>query len=146
VIVSPDEMRTDADGHYHPEWDVRDEAIRAWAIALQRYPISAILAVGAPASGKTTWVQEHRKVNGPGYAYYDATLTHRPTRSQLIRMAREAGVEVVIVWVCQTREECLRRNALRERKTPEAMIVDMDRQLRADPPHHQGVETRVVVG
>lgn len=106
MIVSPDTYR--AQGYSDEE--ARRASIEAWARALEQRPSEAVLLVGAPAAGKTTWLEQHA---APGVLYYDATLGYRSTRRQLIRMATQAGVSIRAVWLDTPLHVCLQRNAAR---------------------------------
>lgn len=139
-IVSPDRMRTDARGVYHDDADdvqVRNACITAWRAALKRKPLGAVLLCGAPGSGKTTWLQQHRRRDT---LYYDGTCAHPRTRALLCKIAREHGVEPRIVMLATPLAECLRRNAQRSRRTPEDVVRRIHRAIADGPPHEAHVD------
>lgn len=136
TIVSPDHIRAEWGGGAD-ESHVRAEAISRWRTALAQQPIEAVLVCGAPGSGKSTWLAQHARA---GVLYYDATLSHQATRRQLIRLAEGAGVSVRIVWMRTPLDVCLRRNAERDRVTPEALVRQLHRELEACQPRERSVE------
>lgn len=139
-IVSPDLMRTDARGLYHDDADdreIRNACITAWRAALKRGPHHVVLLCGAPASGKTTWLQQHRRRDT---LYYDGTCAHARTRELLCKIAREHGVEPRFVVLATPLAECLRRNAQRTRRTPTDVVTRIYRAIADGPPHEAQVD------
>lgn len=134
-IVSPDRMRTDARGLYHDDADdraIRNACITAWRAALKRRPVHVVLLCGAPASGKTTWLQHNRRRDT---LYYDGTCAHARTRELLCKIVREHGIEPRFVMLATPLAECLRRNAQRTRKTPADVVTRIYRAIADGPPH-----------
>lgn len=139
-IVSPDRFRTDEQGHYHVDEDedaIRRMCVTAWRTAMRRRPVEAVLLCGAPASGKTTWLQQHRRRDT---LYYDGTCGQPGMRALLCQIARERGIEPRIVWLNTPLHECLERNARRMRKTPEDMVRRIHRAIASRPPHEAHVD------
>ena len=135
-IVSPDLFRTGPDGRYHPPRTYDPEPVewarRAWAAAVRRSPARAVLLVGPPGAGKSTWLRRHAE---PGVLYYDATLTRSATRVELVRVARAAGVPCCAVVFDVPFSELCRRNAgrPRERRLEVGVLRRLAGELERDP-------------
>lgn len=128
TVISPDELR---DRGLTDEAEIRSRCVDAWANAMHKRPSEAVLMVGAPGSGKSTWLAANAV---PGKAYYDATLAYPATRAQLIRLARAQGVPVRVVWLRASLQTCLARNAQRSRVTPEHLIRQLHAAIEETPP------------
>ncbi len=137
-IVSPDLLRTAPDGTYDGRESIAAE-IRAESVGLWRRICAdgrcsrAVLLVGPPGSGKSTWLAANER---PGVAYYDATLTWPQTREQLTRIAKDAGLAVELVVFETPLAVCLERNASRPtgRRVPEDQVLRQWQELRDSPP------------
>ena len=72
---------------------------------------------------------------GPIEIALDATSAKRKDRRSIIAHAKDCGYEKVIgIWLRTDVEECLSRNAGRDRVVPEDVILKMWTQLLNDPP------------
>ena len=75
MIVNPDSFLYDESGTY--VWSVERvkaawaEAQKAWAFYLDLRPKRAVLLVGMPGSGKSTWLAANQR---PNVVYFDATF------------------------------------------------------------------------
>ena len=68
-------------------------------------------------------------------AIYDATNAARKYRRRAIELARRTGfIEIIGIWLDTPVELCLERNCRRQRQVPEAIILQMQRQLQDAPP------------
>jgi predicted kinase len=100
VIVSPDGIRKNIFGHQF--FTNAEDFIWAFAKGMCRLLIE---------QGKDVII--------------DATnLTFR-SRLDWIRLAKQYGVKVKIVWIKTSLKECLKRNAKRDNKVPEDLIINM---------------------
>lgn len=136
-VVSPDDFRVDPGGEYVPptdfEWEPVAWAREAWRQALRTHPTRAVLLVGAPGAGKTTWLEANRD---PSALYYDATLTRSKTRRELVAEATRAGVPCEALVFDVPLAELDRRNAARPRarRVEPERLWTMCRELEEDPP------------
>lgn len=147
-IVEPDALRVGADGTYDGavamDWSVRAASMQAWELAVLRVGSIAVVLVGPPGAGKSTWLAANRR---PSAVYFDATMTWPPTREQAIRIAREAGRVVELVVFKTPLEVCLQRNATRPvgRRVPESQVIRQWHELRDKPPRpREGVTLHAV--
>ena len=68
-------------------------------------------------------------------AVYDATNAARKYRRRAIELARRTGfTEIIGIWLDTPVQLCLERNCRRQRQVPEAIILQMQRQLQDAPP------------
>jgi len=75
---------------------------------------------------------------------YDATSYCRARRADIIRQAKRCGYKVYIHVLKVPLEECLKRNAARERKVPEHVIQRMNENWE-DPSLDEGIDGIVEV-
>jgi len=135
IIVSPDNYLLDANGVYR--WSP-SRASQAWEQAYKEFAHhlrsakSALLTVGIPASGKSTWA----KAVDRQQVIFDATSTTLLGRRPLIEMAQEAGVPIEAAVFPITLIKAMRRNAERseDRRIPYDVFTRMVRQLESEPP------------
>lgn len=137
-IVSPDSFLYRPDGTYH--WTV-PRVKQAWADAKAAFhrtlasghASKVVLLMGVPAAGKTTWLSENREA---GVLYFDATFDLPWKREPWITAARDAGLEVEVVWVDTPVEVCIERNAARseDRRVPEEVVRAMHAKILSSPP------------
>lgn len=73
----------------------------------------------------------HRIMLGAPVTYVDATNLTRKHRRPFIKIAEHMGCRCEAVFFDVPVEECLRRNALRERRVPEAAIRAMADRLQS---------------
>jgi predicted kinase len=68
-------------------------------------------------------------------ALYDATNACYQQRQAVIALARQVGfTQITGLWLDTPLSVCLQRNQQRSRQVPEAVILQMHRQLTAAPP------------
>jgi protein phosphatase len=91
--------------------DERDQTIHNRVFQTVRYLLRQRLAIGRPLT------------------YIDATNLRAETRRPFIEIGREFGCEVEAAWFDVPLEECLRRNAGRDRVVPEAVLIEMAGKL-----------------
>lgn len=96
--------------------DVTNQSIHGRVFATVRYLIRHRLAIGRPVT------------------YVDATHLTRIEREPYARIARWYGCELEAVFFEVPLEECLRRNATRERVVPQEAIQAMAQKLQAPEP------------
>jgi predicted kinase len=149
MIVSPDHHLIDADGKY--VW-TPTRVLEAWASAKEQFtqalqwpikPDKVVLFVGTPASGKSFWLDQREDER---VLYFDATFDLPFKRKPYIRLAREAGVPVEIVWLDTPLEVCIERNAQRPvgRQVPEDVVRAMHDKIQSSPPSEsEGVTVTV---
>ena len=79
--------------------------------------------------------QFQQAVTGGADAIYDATNAQRSPRRELIQLARSSGFDPIWgMWMQTPLEQCLQRNAKRDRLVPPEIILRMHRQLIDAPP------------
>jgi len=83
------------------------------------------------------WASRHEVV-------YDATNYSRIRRRAIIRQAKSCGYKVYAHVLHVSLEECLKRNAARERKVPEHVIERMNNEWE-DPSLDEGIDGIVEV-
>lgn len=150
LVVSPDKYLTHAAGRY--EWtparaaEAWDAAFLEFRRALKNEARTALLTVGIPGAGKSTFIESLRTKQDllqhhghePHFdgVVFDATLTSRIARRPLIEMARMAGARIEAVVFDVPLVVAMQRNAERapERRVPYETLVRMLRQLEAEPP------------
>ena len=139
MIISPDSYLME-DGVY--VWSV-PRVIEAWdkskaaaRTALFDWPIKPdklVLLMGAPASGKTTWLElwEDERC-----LYIDATFDLPWKRAPWIAMARKAGIPCTLVYFQTPLDVCLDRNSKRssDRRVPEEVVQAMFQKMQSSPP------------
>lgn len=115
----------------------------SWSIK----PDSVVLMVGAPASGKSTWLAENADER---VLYFDATFDLPWKRKKWLDIAAAANVPAVIVWLDTPLEVCIERNARRpdERRVPDEVVRAMHSKIMSSPPSgsENAVITRVRFG
>jgi hypothetical protein len=137
-VVSPDDYRVGGDGVYRfdpgLEPGVWFSAHGTFAALLSRADVSkAVMLVGVPGAGKSTWLAAHKK---PGVVYFDATMVQARSRADLIKIARQARKPIEAIVLATPLEECLQRNRNRsqDRFVPEDRIREMAASLSTMPP------------
>ena len=137
-IICPDDLLINEEGKY--EWtleratDAHRKCHDAWQRELfMRRPERAILLIGAPGAGKSTWA---KGLGDENVVVFDATLNLPYKRRPLVQMAHKERIDVHFVLFLTPLHICLERNSGRreDRKIPEAIIKDMDRKIRMSPP------------
>ena len=150
MIISPDSFLYDEGGTY--VWSV-ERVKAAWESAKKRYktvlgwpikPEKVVLMVGAPASGKSTWLSRNANER---VLYFDATFDLPWKRRPYIDIAHSIGVPVEIVWLHTPLEVCIERNAARseDRRVPVEVVEAMYHKILSAPPDEkEGVALAVV--
>lgn len=69
---------------------------------------------------------------GASLSIVDATNLLRKHRRAFIRIAKYSGCRCEAIWFDTPLDECLRRNAVRDRNVPESAIREMARRM--EPP------------
>ena len=141
MIFNPDTHLYDLDGKY--AWS-RDRVIAAWNRtwdALEDHlqwsakPEKAVILMGAPGSGKSTWLRKNRVI---GAIYFDACHDLDWKRAKFTKRvwARYPDLPVECVWLDTPAHLCKERNAARpsDRQVPEAAIDKMTRYISECPP------------
>lgn len=129
TVISPDSYRYH-DGVYRfssrHEPEVWGAAYLDFAALCDR-ATWAVVMVGIPGSGKTTWIHE----NGKGEVFFDATNLTVMHRRPIIALARAMGCTVKGVHLMTPLEICLERNAKRseDRRVPEDTIRSMEEKM-----------------
>lgn len=129
-IVDPDILRAESGDYTTAPEEFRAMTLQAWAEAV-RGKSTAVIMVGAPASGKSTAARSYA---GPGVAVLDACNTWKPSRKQAQRIAEQAGARVMTVYMATNLDECLRRNDSRARRVDPGEIRRQCELLARDPP------------
>lgn len=138
MLISPDNYLMTPEGQYL--WS-QERVVWAWeesrrvfleALSSGTYK-KVVLLMGAPGSGKSTWLASHQK---EGVLYFDATLKNWRSREPYVVSARKQGIPVEVVWLDTPLEECLRRNAGRtpDRKVSEGIVTSMWETINRFPP------------
>jgi len=147
MIISPDShLYVDDNYVWNPE------AVKeAWAIARKEFAgflqhcegvkrlglalPKVFLMVGAPASGKSTWLRSRGSAFS-SEAYFDACFDLPWKRQPFIDQARAMGCEVVVVWIDTPLEICIARNGARskDRQVPEKVVRAMWEKINNEPP------------
>ena len=98
MIVNPDSFLFDESGTY--VWSVERvkaawaEAKKAWAFYLELQPKHAVLLVGMPGSGKSTWLAANQR---PNVVYFDATFDSAWKRVRFYFFVVPAAESVVFI-------------------------------------------------
>ncbi|MBY0506902.1 MAG: AAA family ATPase [Bryobacteraceae bacterium] len=92
--------------------DVQNQRIHAEVFGTMRYLLRRRLALGAAST------------------IIDATSLQAAHRKPWIKLAKAAGATVNAIYFATPLEECLRRNAARERQVPAEVIREMSAKLR----------------
>lgn len=150
LVVSQDQFRVDETGVYRFDFETSDKIVTkakgVWRALLAREDIEgAVLLVGPPGSGKSTWLAHNKQ---PNTVYFDATNTQKKKRRKLILVAREAGKPISAVAFSTPVEMCEERNATRPpgRRVPHFVVQQMATQLADEPPsEEEGFESVVFV-
>lgn len=151
LVVSQDEFRVNEAGVYHFDFDTSDKIVTKtkgiWRELLEREDIKrAVLLVGPPGSGKSTWLEENKEADT---VYFDATNTQTKKRAQLILTAEKAGKPISAVVFKTPVEVCEERNSQRPpgRRVPDFVVQQMATRLDEEPPtEEEGLESVVIVG
>ncbi len=139
MIISPDHFLMTPEGQYH--W-TKERVAQAWEESTQKFKAAlasgefdrVVLLMGAPGSGKSTWLEKNQK---PGILFFDAVFKDWKVRAPYLRLAEDAGYYPEVVWVRTPLEVCLERNALRsqDRKVPEETLRGMWETIEKSPPN-----------
>lgn len=142
MIFSPDSHLYGLNGKYH--WTPR-RAKAAWQrtwFALEEYlrwmprPEKAVILMGAPASGKSSWLSENREKNT---IYFDACFDTDWKRAKFTKRVwdRWNDLPVECVWLDTPKHVCKQRNATRpaDRRVPDEAIDKMHRYITERPPN-----------
>lgn len=137
-IISPDHFLFE-DGKY--VWTPQ-RVKEAWAKAHHELKLSLamddvknlMLVCGIPASGKSSWLL--KQPEDPQTVFFDATLTNKKTRKQLIKIAETAKANVSIAVFNTDFDTCVSRNNARseDRKVPQTILERMHRHFEKGPP------------
>lgn len=139
MIVRPDDYLLTPEGEYL--W-TKERAEKAWEEASKAFREAlgsgefsrVVLVMGAPGSGKSTWVERHQK---PDVLYFDAVFKGWKSREPYLRLAEQADYYPEVVWLRTSLEVCLERNSKRppNRKVPEELLRGMWESIRNFPPN-----------
>jgi len=140
LIISPDEYRYDDKGKY----DGSPEGLyKGWAESFEhlgeflRSEIhrtagrKAIILMGVPGAGKTTWLKDNMHRFPDVSVCIDATHTTEKDRCAPLHFLKAFNFEVIAVWVYASIQTCLKRNAPRtpDRKVPLNVIEKKDKEF-----------------
>ena len=138
LVVSQDEFRVDEGGVYRFDFETSDKIVTkakgVWRALLVRDDIEqAVLLVGPPGSGKSTWLEKNKEANT---VYFDATNTQKKKRRKLIVAAEKAGKPISAVVFVTPIEVCEERNNTRPpgRRVPGFVVQQMASQVEQEPP------------
>jgi hypothetical protein len=138
LVVSQDGFRVDEEGVYRHlqdlESDIKSQAKQVFREALEQPGVQkAVLLVGVPGSGKSTWLAHNKE---PNVLYLDATLTVAKTRRKFVLVATEIGKPIEAVVMNTPLHLCEERNSKRpdDRRVPEETIWEMAAQLHKERP------------
>ena len=100
--------------------------------------------VGAPASGKSTWIGDTSSTD----LYFDACFDLPWKRQPFVEEALAMGCEVCIVWLDTPLAVCVERNAARSenRQVPEEVLRAMCDKIASNPPHEREGVSIIRVG
>ena len=143
VVISPDQYLIDEEGTQtgvKKAWDLARQDFRR-AIR-QRWVRKVVLMVGAPASGKSTWLVRNKEWRA---VYFDACLDLPWKRESFIEQAADYDLPVEIVWLDTPLRVCLRRNRERtqDRQVPETVIRAMAAKIAECPPDGEAENCRL---
>lgn len=145
MIISPDDLRM-IDGKYVFNRETEGEV---WRKTYKHFHECLIegdyvyLLIGAPGSGKSTWLKENEN---PMDVYFDATNTKLEERRVLLTLAGVMGRKVTGVVFNTPLSTCLERNYTRseDRQIPEAIIAQMYLNLvNHQPTMREGYENLI---
>lgn len=145
MILSPDHLMYTSEGEY--AW-TEARCAAAWKEISEKFNSSvgsyyrAVLLVGVPGAGKSTWLQKNAQ---GGTLYVDATFAKRGHRAPFIHAARRANVPCEAVWIDTPLEVCLQRNSQR---SPDRVIPHLEsfhKNLLEEPPSIQEGFSKVTI-
>ena len=150
MVLSPDDFLIRSDGTY--DWTPH-RVVSAWRETLDRVKgllegsrySTLVLLCGIPATGKSTWLRNHRDTS---FLYVDATFTTRASRAPLVSLAASLGKPIDLVFIDTPFEECSRRTLLRpeDRQVPPEKMVKFKTDLEVEPPLiEEGFRSIIVV-
>ena len=138
MILSPDDFLIRSDGSY--DW-TPSRVSSAWTMTMERVHEALldprykqlVLLIGVPASGKTSWLRAHARIDS---VYVDATFTLPSSRRSFLQLAASLNKPCQAVLLTTPFEECLRRNSLRssDREVPLERMILFSKQLHSAPP------------
>jgi hypothetical protein len=136
LVVCPDDFRTSPEGVYGYE---NDMGLVGWRMAIDAFMRllpevgEARALAGAPGAGKSTWL---RRKAVSGVLYFDATLSRRSSRREIVGAARVASRPIDCVYLDTDLDVCLERNRHRtpDRRVPEEALRRHHHRLTTCPP------------
>lgn len=121
IAICPDEIR----GELYGDPSIQGKGRRVFQIAYGRLK-SAI------------------KENEYNYIFFDATNTTKRARQPIIEIAKKYNIDISCFWINTSKEECIKRQSLRDRKVPTEVIERMARQFQK-PTVDEGFKDVIIV-
>lgn len=121
ITICPDEIR----GELYGDPSIQGNGRRVFQIAHRRLK-SAI------------------KENKHDYIIFDATNTTKRARQSIIEIAKEYNTDISCFWINTSKEECIKRQSLRDRKVPTEVIERMAQQFQ-EPTVDEGFKAVFVI-
>gem|GEM_PF-6088844 len=113
-------------------------------VLLRPVPKRLYIPIGRPASGKTTWIEQHKPPGDRLSIYYDATNATSADRWELLNLSRlSANTIVSYVYFEIDIDSCIRNNASRMGK---AITADYIRHFTVELPEiDEGYDELIVI-